>query len=47
MHVSFDESNPSKEHIVVCDGGDDILEVPMEDVTKNNDDQSKRKEESI
>jgi hypothetical protein len=48
MHISFDESIPSKEDIVVCDDDNDILEVHMKDVTKvNNDDQSKHKEESI
>lgn len=35
MHVSSDESNPSKEDIVVCDD-DDILELPMEDISKND-----------
>lgn len=50
MHVSFDESNPSKEDIVVCDDVDDddeILEVPMEDIAKNNKvDQMEQKEET-
>lgn len=32
MHVSFDESNPSKEDKVVCD--DDIVEVPIKDNIK-------------
>ncbi|CAJ2637485.1 unnamed protein product [Trifolium pratense] len=34
MHVSFDESNTSKEDIVVCDN-DDILEMPSEEVAKD------------
>lgn len=47
MHDSFDESNPSKEDIVVCDD-DDILEVPAEDVAKNdNVEQLEHKEEII
>lgn len=44
MHVFFDESNLSKGDIVICDDDEDILEVPMEYVTKvNNDDQSEHK----
>jgi hypothetical protein len=35
MHVSFDESNTSKEDIVVCDDDDDILEIPSEEVAKD------------
>ena len=35
MHVSFDETNPSKEDIVSCDD-DDVLDMPIEDVTKAN-----------
>lgn len=47
MYVSFDESNPSKEDIVVCDDDDDILKVPMEDITKNDKvDQTEHKEEN-
>src|ERR1044072_8549059 len=48
MHVSFDESNPSKEDIVICDDDDDILEVPHEDASKvNNENQSEQQEEPI
>ena len=36
MHVKFDESNPSKEDIVVCDDDDDFVEIPKED-TSNKD----------
>ncbi|KAK2390888.1 putative mitochondrial protein [Trifolium repens] len=35
MHVSFDESNTSKEDIVVCNDDDDILEKPSEEVAKD------------
>lgn len=49
MHVSFDESNPYKEDIVVCDDdNDEILEVPMEGSAKiDKVDQSEHKEENI
>lgn len=47
MHAPFDESNPSKEDIVVCDD-DDILEVPMEEIAKDDQvEQLKHKEETI
>lgn len=48
MHASFDESNPSKKDIVIFDDNDDILEVPMEDIAKNDKvDQLEHKEEII
>lgn len=48
MHVFFDETNPYKEDIVVCDDDDDILEVLMEDIVKNDKvDQSEHKEKNI
>src|ERR1044072_6647876 len=48
MHVSFDESNPSKEDIVICNDDDDILEVPHEDASKvNNENQSEQQVEPI
>jgi hypothetical protein len=36
MHVKFDESNPSKEEIVVCDYDDDFVEIPKEDTSNKN-----------
>jgi hypothetical protein len=44
MHVTFDESNPSKEDIILCDDDDDdIVEVPQKDTSSaNNDYQPKR-----
>ena len=36
MHVSFDESNPSKEDNIVCnDNDDEILEGPQENTSKD------------
>ena len=34
MHVSFDETNTSKEDIVVCDD-DDIIELPTKEVSND------------
>lgn len=35
MHISFDNSNPSKEDkVVICDDDDDLVEVPIENNTK-------------
>ncbi|KAI5421883.1 hypothetical protein KIW84_045360 [Lathyrus oleraceus] len=46
MHVTFDESNPSKEDIVLCDDDDDIVEVPLIDTSSgNNGDQPKHQDE--
>ncbi|KAK2369267.1 putative mitochondrial protein [Trifolium repens] len=47
MHVSFDESNTSKEDIVVCDDDDDdILEMPLEEVAKDiNENQLEHQQE--
>lgn len=36
MHVKFDESNPSKEEIVVCDDDDDFVEIAKEDTSNKN-----------
>ena len=33
MHVSFDETNTSKEEIVVCD--DDIIELPPKEISND------------
>ncbi|KAI5417699.1 hypothetical protein KIW84_042350 [Lathyrus oleraceus] len=45
MHVSFDETNPPKEDIVLCDD-DDIVEVPQKDNSSaNNDNQPKHQDE--
>ena len=35
MHVSFDETNPSKEDNIVCDNDDEILEGPQENSSKD------------
>ena len=37
MHVSFDETNPSKEDNIVCndDDDDEILEGPQENTSKD------------
>jgi hypothetical protein len=45
MHVKFDESNPSKEEIVVCDDDDDFVEIPKED-TSNKDQEAPIQQES-
>ncbi|XP_050875648.1 uncharacterized protein LOC127079286 [Lathyrus oleraceus] len=46
MHVTFYESNPSKDDIVLCDDDDDIVEVPQKDASSgNNDDQRKHQDE--
>lgn len=46
MHVTFDESNPSNEDIILCDDDDDFVEVPQNDTSSgNNDDEPRHQDE--